>query len=127
MKKKAEDLREDVNAFLGRETTFEGKLDFKGAVRIDGHFKGEIRTSDLLIVGEGARIEGDMEVGMAVIQGEVLGNIRANQKVAIRSSGKVIGDICTPCLLIEEGALFEGNCRMREGTQVLELEGGEGG
>ncbi len=111
---KKEGLREDVNAFLGRETAFEGKLDFKGAVRIDGRFKGEIRSADLLIVGEGARVEGEVEVGTAIVQGEVFGNVRASKKVDLRSSAKVIGDIVTPTLAVEEGALFHGHCRMRE-------------
>ncbi len=111
---KKEGLREDVNAFLGRETVFEGKLDFKGAVRIDGRFKGEIRSADLLIVGEGARVEGEVEVGTAIVQGEVFGNVRASKKVDLRSSAKVIGDIVTPTLAVEEGALFHGHCRMRE-------------
>lgn len=124
---KKEVLRDDVNAFLGRETIFEGRLDFKGAVRIDGHFKGEIKTPDLLIVGEGAKVEGEIEVGTAIIQGEVFGNVRASKKLDLRSSAKVIGDIITPLLAVEEGALFQGNCRMREeepaSHEALEDEG----
>lgn len=113
-KDKGEGLGE-VNGFLGRDTTFEGKLDFKGAVRIEGNFKGEIRTPDFLIVGEGARVEGDVYVGTAIVQGEVVGNIRATTKVELRSTARVKGDLTTPSLVIHEGAFFEGNCKM-EGT-----------
>ena len=105
----------EVTAFLGKETEFEGKLNFKGAVRVDGRFKGEIMSNDVIIVGEGAKIEGDIiEVGIAVIQGEVLGNIKASQKVELRSTAKVRGDITTPVFIVEEGAVFDGYCKMRE-------------
>lgn len=106
------ELITEVNGFLGKETVFEGKLDFKGAVRIEGHFKGEIRTPDLLIVGEGAKVEGQIEVGTAVVQGEVNGNIKATKKVELRSTAKVRGDLLTPSLVVHEGAFFEGNCKM---------------
>ncbi|RLA86340.1 MAG: hypothetical protein DRG31_00490 [Deltaproteobacteria bacterium] len=115
MGKEREQQWGEVNGFLGRETAFEGKLDFKGAVRIEGNFKGEIRTPDLLIIGEGARVEGQIEVGTAIIQGEVLGNIRASKKVELRSSARLSGDISTPLLVVEEGAFFDGSCKMAEG------------
>ena len=107
-------FRADLNAFLGKETVFEGNLDFKGALRIDGRFKGEIRSEDILIVGEGAQIEGSLEVGVAVIHGEVKGNIKASQKIQLRSAAKVNGDIATPSLSIEEGAFFDGQCKMAQ-------------
>jgi len=111
----------EINGYLGRETNFEGRLDFKGAVKIEGNFKGEIRTPDLLIIGEGGKVEGEIEAGTAIIQGIVVGNLKALKKLELRSSARVNGDIITPILIVEEGAVFIGNCKMQvrgnNGTQ----------
>lgn len=106
--------RGEVNAFLGGETSFDGKLSYTGAVRLDGRFKGEIHSEDLLIVGETAKIEGDVHVGAALVQGEVVGNISAKEKVELHHPGRVTGDITTPVLVIDDGAIFDGNCKMKE-------------
>lgn len=105
--------RAEVNAFLGNQTTFEGKLHYTGAVRLDGRFKGSITSNDVLLVGETAKIEGDITVGSAVIRGEIMGTITASERVELHHPGHVIGDITTPSLMIDDGALFEGNCRMK--------------
>jgi cytoskeletal protein CcmA (bactofilin family) len=106
--------RGEVNAFLGGETSFEGKLNYSGAVRIDGRFKGEIYSEDTLVIGETAKVEGEIHVGNAIIQGEVVGNINAKEKVELHQPGKVVGNITTPALMIDDGAIFEGNCKMKE-------------
>jgi cytoskeletal protein CcmA (bactofilin family) len=106
--------RTEVNAFMGGETFFEGKLSYTGAVRLDGRFKGEIRSDDTLIVGETARIEGEIHVGTAIIQGEIVGNVYAKEKVELHHPGRMIGDITSPAVVIDEGAVFEGNCKMKE-------------
>ncbi|MFC1867457.1 polymer-forming cytoskeletal protein [Thermodesulfobacteriota bacterium] len=106
--------RDDINAFLGRDTEFEGKLSFKGAVRIDGHFTGEIYTEGTLIVGELAVIKSDIHVSHIIISGEIRGNIIADNKIEIHSPGKVFGNIQAPAVVIEEGVIFEGSCRMQK-------------
>lgn len=106
--------KDEINAFLGRETEFEGKLSFRGAVRIDGHFTGEIFTEGTLIVGESAVIESDIHVSHIIISGEIKGNIVADNRIEIHAPGKVFGNIQAPAVVIEEGVLFEGNCRMQK-------------
>ena len=106
--------KDEINAFLGRETEFEGKLSFKGAVRIDGHFAGEIFTEGTLIVGESAVIKSDIHVSHIIISGEIRGNIIADNRIEIHAPGKVFGNIQAPAVIIEEGVIFEGNCRMQE-------------
>ena len=105
--------RNEINALLGRNTEFEGKLSFIGVVRIDGHFKGEIFTEGTLIVGEAANIESHVHVSNIIISGEIRGNIIADERIEIHAPGKVFGDIQAPILVIEEGVVFEGNCRMQ--------------
>jgi cytoskeletal protein CcmA (bactofilin family) len=109
--KKAKD---EINAFLGKDTEFEGKLSFTGAVRVDGRFSGEIFSSGTLIVGEGAHIKSQIHVADMIISGEVHGDVRAEEKIEINVPGKLFGNIQTPKLVIREGVIFEGNCKMQD-------------
>ena len=108
MKKK----KNEINAFLGRETEFEGKLSFVGVVRIDGRFKGEILTEGTLIVGESASIESDIHASHIIISGEIRGNVAADDRIEIHAPGKVYGNIQAPTVVMDEGVVFEGHCRM---------------
>ena len=67
----------DLNALLGKGSEFEGKLAFEGKVRIDGTFTGEISTNDLLMVGDGAKVTAEISCGTVIVEGEVIGNIKA--------------------------------------------------
>ena len=104
----------DLNGFLDRGSSFKGELEFEDTMRIDGRFNGRIVSKNELIVGESANIEGDIHVGRIAISGTVIGKIIADQKVEIHRNGKVYSDIDTPALIIEEGAIFQGNCTMGE-------------
>src|SRR5689334_14421939 len=61
----------DVHTILGPESRFQGTLSFEGTVRIDGHFKGDVNTNDVLVVGQGAKVEAEIKVGSIVVNGEV--------------------------------------------------------
>ncbi|HYC89298.1 MAG TPA: polymer-forming cytoskeletal protein [Thermoanaerobaculia bacterium] len=113
----------DLNGFLDRGSSFKGELEFEDTMRIDGKFNGRIRSKNELIVGESAHIEGEIHVGRIAISGTVLGKITADQRVEIHRNGKVYSDIDTPALVIEEGAIFQGNCVMgeRKGGSVTNL------
>ena len=102
----------DLNGFLDRGSSFKGELEFEDTMRIDGKFNGRIRSKNELIVGESAHIEGEVHVGRIAISGTVVGKIKADQRVEIHRNGKVYSDIDTPALVIEEGAIFQGNCTM---------------
>jgi cytoskeletal protein CcmA (bactofilin family) len=102
----ASDLR------LGHGVEFEGKLSFKGSVRIDARFKGSIVTDDVLVVGEHARIDAEIACGTVIIEGEVNGSIRAKSAVELHRSARVRGDIETPSLTMESGAFFHGTVKM---------------
>jgi cytoskeletal protein CcmA (bactofilin family) len=105
--------KDEINAFLGKDTEFEGKLSFTGAVRLDGKFSGEIFSSGTLIVGESAIIKSQIHVADMIISGEVHGDIFAEKKIEINVPGKLFGNIQTPKLLVEEGVIFEGSCKMQ--------------
>ena len=104
----------DIQAFLGEETNFEGKLIFEGTVRIDGKFQGEIHTEDVVIIGETAEVNAEINAGEIIISGTVRGNVIAKNSLEVLAPGKVYGNILTPKLMIQEGVIFEGTCRMEK-------------
>jgi len=105
---------DQINALLGRGSEFEGKLTFTGTVRIDGKFSGEIFSKDILIIGDSAKVKANIESGTIIISGEVVGNLRALNKMEVLAPGRLYGNITTPVLMIEEGVIFQGNCQMEE-------------
>ena len=105
---------QELNALLGKGSQFDGKLLFEGTVRIDGNFKGEIFTDGVLVIGEGAEVQAEIDVATVIIEGSVRGNVRAKQLVEIHAPGRVAGNLVTPSLFIDKGVVFEGNCHMDE-------------
>ena len=102
----------EITTLLGRGATFEGKLTFEGTVRIDGRFRGEVFTDDVLVIGEGAIVEAEIDIGEVIIQGTVVGNIKAKRSIEIHAPGRVKGDLHTPSLQIDKGVIFEGRSFM---------------
>ncbi len=105
-------MGEMLNALFGADSQVNGKLRFEGAVQIDGTFTGSITTNDLLIIGEHAKIAADINCGSAVVSGEVTGNITAIEAVELRGNARVKGDIATPALAMDKGAVFDGISKM---------------
>jgi cytoskeletal protein CcmA (bactofilin family) len=103
---------EEISAYLGKETLFEGKMTFEGIFRLDGKFEGEIFESGTLIVGETATIKGKVGLNTIIINGLVEGEVYAKTRVEIHSTGKVYGKVFAPILTINEGGIFEGYCKM---------------
>jgi len=89
-----------------------GDLNFTDMMRVDGHINGRVSTTGQLIVGETGQIDASIKVGLLSVSGTIKGTIVATGKVEIHKTGKVYGDIFTPVLNIEEGAIFEGKCQM---------------
>lgn len=107
-----EGIVSEISTLLGRGTTFEGKLTFEGTVRIDGKLKGTVFSDDVLIIGEGAHVEADIDIGEIIIQGTLVGNVHAKRGIEVLAPGRVKGDLHTPSLQIEKGVIFEGRSFM---------------
>lgn len=107
-----EGIVSEISTLLGRGTTFEGKLTFEGTVRIDGKLKGTVFSDDVLIIGEGATVEADIDIGEIIIQGTLIGNVHAKRGIEVLAPGRVKGDLHTPSLQIEKGVIFEGRSFM---------------
>ena len=99
---------------LGEGVEIEGELRFAGELRFDGLMRGTIVSEGSLTVGPKGRIEADVKVRRVSFWGEFRGIIHASERVEIHKDGKVYGDLYTPCLIIEAGALFDGKCNMSE-------------
>ena len=105
-----------VTGVIDHGCEFEGKLCFHGTVRIGGAFRGEIYTPDVLVIGEGARVNAQIDAGTVIISGEVNGSIRAKHRVEIHRPAIFRGDILTPSLSVDEGVIFEGSSKMAHAT-----------
>ena len=108
----------EITTLLGRGASFEGKLTFDGTVRIDGRFKGEVFSDDTLVIGEGAHVEAEIDIGEVIIQGTVVGNIKAKRSIEIHAPGRVKGDVHTPSLQIDKGVMFEGRSFMENAVNA---------
>ncbi len=113
----------EVHTILGKGSEFEGKLTFEGQVRIDGKFSGQIFTKDTLVIGEGARVNAEINAGTVIINGVVEGNVKATQIIELHQPGRVKGNLEAPALSIDRGVIFEGSCKMenlKPGTPPVE-------
>jgi cytoskeletal protein CcmA (bactofilin family) len=101
-----------VSGFLGSQTEFTGKLCFSGVVHLDGTFEGEIISRGTLVVGSESVVTAHIYSNILKIAGEVHGDLTASEKIELYPPAKVYGNIRTPSLIVEEGVIFEGTCRM---------------
>ncbi len=110
----ARDIKEGtLSGFVGNGTSVTGEATFKAMLRVDGHLSGRISSgSGTLIVGANGKVDANIEVAVAVIHGTINGDIIATQRLELGRAAKVNGNIQTPSLVIEQGGIFEGSCKM---------------
>ena len=102
----------EVDTLLGKGSEFEGKLVFKGQVRIDGKYSGQIQTDEILIIGASAKVNAEISAGTVVISGTVEGIIRATSVVELHKGAKVKGTIEAPNVTMEREVTFDGTMKM---------------
>jgi cytoskeletal protein CcmA (bactofilin family) len=109
--------------WIGRGIEVNGDIVFSEKLQVDGRVTGKL-TSDTgtLVIGESGQIDSQIDVGVCVVHGELHGNVIARSKLEIRKTGRVHGDVVTPVLLVEEGAVFNGAIRMTQETGGRLLE-----
>lgn len=111
--------RGDLNGFLDAGSHINGELHFEDTFRVDGRLTGKVVSEGDLVVGEQGEVDGTIEVGRVFVSGVVRGNVTATSRVELTAGGKVYADLATPALVIEEGAIFEGKCRMKTKTSKV--------
>lgn len=125
MLKTSRDISEEiskgaVNAFLGEGVLFDGNLVFDGIVRIDGTFRGTIKSNDTLIIADTGKVEATIEVATAKISGTFEGDLYASKKIELYSSANVSGTLRADILKVEEGVTLNGNIQMGKGSLVVD-------
>jgi len=104
--------RNGLTAFIDEDSEIEGRYTFKGTVMLNGRFKGDISSTDTLIIGEKGTVTGDIRAGQVIISGEVVGSVSGAVRVELKRTARVFADVEAPLVVVEEGVLFEGHCRM---------------
>ncbi len=109
---------QDWTGFLDKGVRLEGTLELAGTFRLDGEVKGNVISEQTLILGESAKVEGQIEGNHVVISGRFDGVIFAKGRVEIQPKGVVTGEIHSPCLVIEPGGIFDGRCHMLTSSET---------
>ena len=123
----ARDIKDGrLSGFIGHGTVLTGEASFQAMLRIDGHLTGQIMSeSGTLIVGATGKVDANIIVAAAVINGTVNGDIIVSEKLEFGRTARVIGNVQTPRLLIEDGAVFEGGCTMLKAKEAIEKRDSE--
>ena len=103
---------EDLNGFLDEGTEFSGELRFRDVFRIDGRVRGKIVSDNTLIIGETGQVDAEIDCGVVSIRGRVSGQVHGRQRIELLSGCRVMANLVSPKLLVEDGAFFQGDCRM---------------
>jgi len=118
MKTTTKNGKSQLNGFLDGGSHLHGELHFEDTFRIDGRLTGKVDSDGDLYVGEHGEVQGEIRVGRLFVTGKVQAVVQA-QRVEIAPGGQLRGEVTTPCLVIDEGAIFEGQARMTEPERVL--------
>jgi len=102
----------ELNGFLDSGSVVIGTLRFQDTLRVDGRVQGRIESANDLVVGDRGEVEGEVHVGILYVSGTVRGRVRTEKKIVIHKGGRLLADILTPALIMEEGGIFEGSCDM---------------
>jgi cytoskeletal protein CcmA (bactofilin family) len=100
----------EANSSIGEESFFEGKFAIRGSLRIDGKFVGQSLLVDQLQIGPKGRVKTNIIATSVVVEGVILGSIAASRRILLLSTARVLGDIKTPELIIQDGVILEGRC-----------------
>jgi len=108
---------DQINGLLDKGCSFEGKLTFDGIVQINGDFSGDIFSDGTLVIGQDANVRAKIAVDTLIVNGRIEGIIEAKNKIEIRSSAQIYGDVITKGLVIEDGGILQGHCQMQSSEQ----------
>lgn len=111
---KGKDTAVKISTLLGNKTELEGDFSAAGSTRIDGTINGNVTIQGTVIIGAEGKVNGNVTADGAVIGGEVLGDVTVTEKLEILATAKILGDITTKILVIDEHAVFQGNCNMNQ-------------
>ena len=100
----------EANSTIGEESLFEGRFAIRGSLRIDGRFEGQALLVDQLQIGPKGRVKTNIVATSVVVEGLIIGNITSSRRILLLSTARVLGNIKTPELIIQDGVILEGRC-----------------
>jgi cytoskeletal protein CcmA (bactofilin family) len=107
------DLPDDWVGWVEPGLELEGRMKATtGLIRLNSHLKGEIISEGVVVIHDQGEVEGDIQAKVVSVTGKVKGTIQATDRLEIKEHGIVLGDIHTPCLLVDPGGFFDGQCHM---------------
>jgi cytoskeletal protein CcmA (bactofilin family) len=115
-----EGVRTEEATVISKGVKIEGKLSSSGNIRVDGNVKGDIISQGTVVVGENGQVNGQINADSIAIGGNVIGTVRAKEKLSLDSRGNLKGDIIAKTLFVEAGATFNGNSKMGDSVNVAE-------
>jgi cytoskeletal protein CcmA (bactofilin family) len=118
MRMKNSEKSGELNTILGKTSTFEGKIRVQHSLRVDGRVKGDIESTETLIIGKEGEVEGNVKVQILVIGGKLNGTVEAENKIVLEAKSELYGEIKTRKLIIDEGATFDGKCTMTDDAKT---------
>jgi cytoskeletal protein CcmA (bactofilin family) len=98
--------------FIGEGTSIIGDIKSEHDLRIEGYLKGTVEVGGMLVLSPSGRIEGQVQARTATVAGQIVGNLKGQDKIVLESTSSLVGDLQTRELVINEGAVFQGNCAM---------------
>ncbi len=119
MFKKNEHSMDKIDTLIGKNTKFSGKIEAKGAIRVDGEVEGDIVVDGNITIGADGKITGNMKGNNIFISGIVKGNIKCNEHLRLGNTAKLYGDVEVKTLIIDENAVFDGNCKMKDANNAI--------
>jgi cytoskeletal protein CcmA (bactofilin family) len=115
-------MRGRITAFLDEDSEIEGRYTCSGTVVFDAKFSGEITSKDTLIIGERGVVHANVQAVNLVVRGELVGDVAASARVELKRTARVTGNIEAPIVVMEEGAVHDGHCRMAKALQPSSSE-----
>ena len=106
-------MAENLSTIIGKDSVFTGDMEVRGTLRVDGRIKGRIVCDETVSIGATGEVEAEIDAKMVIVAGTVVGNIRTSDKIEMQAKAKVLGDVSTKNIVIEQGAIFHGSCQMK--------------
>lgn len=114
---KSSEKNADLNTILGKGTVFEGNIRVEHSLRVDGMVKGDVNTTDTLVIGKDGQVIGNIKVKSLILGGKLKGNARVSDIIVLESKSEFNGEMITTKLIIDEGAIFDGKCSMGQADE----------
>jgi cytoskeletal protein CcmA (bactofilin family) len=116
--KKRSNSNQAATSVIDHGCDAQGRLCFVGAVAMNGKFRGELFSADTLFLGTEGEVEAEVQVNVGVIAGQIKGNITGRERIEVGRTARIFGNIVTPILVLEEGAVFDGQCQTSQKNGV---------